>query len=97
LQHLNLASYRAIESAKPILRATPTGVSAVIDARGRIIPGARLDLGKSGVVDAQIPGMGEVTPFDNFGNLAFLALLLISAVASVRPRAGKSFSSIARL
>ncbi|WP_395445198.1 apolipoprotein N-acyltransferase [Caulobacter sp. UC70_42] len=97
LQHLNLASYRAIESAKPILRATPTGVSAVIDARGRIVPGARLDLGKSGVIDAPIPGKGEVTPFDNFGNLAFLALLLTSAVASVRPRAGKSFSSIARL
>lgn len=97
LQHLNLASYRAIESAKPILRATPTGVSAVIDARGRIVPGARLDLGKSGVIDAPIPGKGEVTPFDNFGNLAFLALLLTSAVASVRLRAGKSFSSIARL
>lgn len=97
LQHLNLASYRAIESAKPILRATPTGVSAVIDARGRIVPRARLDLGKSGVIDAPIPGKGEVTPFDNFGNLAFLALLLTSAVASVRPRAGKSFSSIARL
>lgn len=97
LQHLNLASYRAIESAKPILRATPTGVSAVIDARGRIISGTRLDLGKSGVVDAQIPGMGEVTPFDNLGNLAFFALLLISAVASVRLRAGESFSSIARV
>lgn len=97
LQHLNLASYRAIESAKPILRATPTGVSAVIDARGRIVPGARLDLGKSGVIDAPIPGKGEVTPFENFGNLAFLALLLTSAVASARLRAGKSFSSIARL
>lgn len=90
LQHLNLASYRAIESAKPILRATPTGVSAVIDARGRIIPGARLDLGQTGVIDAAIPGKGEVTPFDNFGDLAFLALLLISAVASARPRAGKT-------
>lgn len=95
LQHLNLASYRAIESARPILRATPTGVSAVIDARGRIMSGTRLDLGKSGVIDAQIPGMGEVTPFNNFGNLAFLALLLISAVASARFRAGKSSSSIA--
>ena len=89
LQHLNLASYRAIESAKPILRATPTGVSAVIDARGRVVPGTRLDLGKSGVIDAAIPGMGEVTPFDDFGDLAFLALLLISAVASARPLAGK--------
>jgi len=97
LQHLNLASYRAIESAKPILRATPTGVSAIIDARGQIVAGTRIDLGKSGVIDAQIPGMGEVTPFDDFGNFAFLALLLISAVASIRFRAGKSFSSIARL
>ena len=96
LQHLNLASYRAIESAKPILRATPTGVSAVIDARGRIMSGSRLDLGRSGVIDAQIPGMGEVTPFDNFGNLAFIAFLLISAVASARRLTGKSFSSIAR-
>ncbi len=96
LQHLNLASYRAIESAKPILRATPTGVSAVIDARGRIMSGSRLDLGRSGVIDAQIPAMGEVTPFDNFGNLAFIAFLLISAVASARRLTGKSFSSIAR-
>ncbi|WP_454758198.1 apolipoprotein N-acyltransferase [Caulobacter segnis] len=95
LQHLNLASYRAIESAKPILRATPTGVSAVIDAHGRIISGTRLDLGKSGVIDAAIPGKGGVTPFDNFGDLAFFALLLISAVASARRPRGKSFSSIA--
>lgn len=97
LQHLNLASYRAIESAKPILRATPTGVSAVIDARGRIVPGTRLGLGKTGVIDTVIPGMGEVTPFDDFGDLAFFALLLISAVASARLQTGKSFSSIARL
>lgn len=90
LQHLNLASYRAIESAKPILRATPTGVSAVIDARGRIVPGTRLDLGRAGVIDAVIPGMGGVTPFDNFGDLWLLTLLLISAVASARPKAGKT-------
>ncbi|HJV42999.1 apolipoprotein N-acyltransferase [Caulobacter sp.] len=97
LQHLNLASYRAIESARPILRATPTGVSAVIDARGRLIDGTRLDLGKSGVIDATIPARGQVTPFDDFGDLPFFALLLISAVASARLRAGKSLLSIARL
>nr|WP_295107372.1 apolipoprotein N-acyltransferase [uncultured Caulobacter sp.] len=95
LQHLNLASYRAIESAKPILRATPTGVSAVIDAHGRIIPGTRLDLGKSGVINSAIPAKGGLTPFDNFGDSAFFALLLISAVASARRARGKSFSSIA--
>lgn len=95
LQHLNLASYRAIERATPILRATPTGVSAVIGANGQVLDGLRLDLGQQGVIDAQIPGRGEVTPFDNFGDFPFLALLLISMVASVRLRAGKSLWTIA--
>lgn len=94
-QHLNLASYRAIESAKPLLRATPTGISAVIDARGRIMPGASLDLGKSGVIDAQIPGTGQVTTYDDFGDLAFLMLILISGVVSASRWRGKTFSSIA--
>ncbi|KAK0341027.1 hypothetical protein LTR94_028094, partial [Friedmanniomyces endolithicus] len=35
-QHLNLASYRAIETGLPIARATPTGISAMIDPWGRI-------------------------------------------------------------
>ena len=96
LQHLNLASYRAIESARPMLRATPTGVSAIIDAYGRIAPGAALGLGKSGVLDTQIPGRGGVTPFDDFGDLALLAFILISGVASVRPQVRKTSSSIAR-
>lgn len=96
LQHLNLASYRAIERSTPLLRATPTGVSAVIDANGRMTTGYRLGLGKSGVIDALIPGRGQVTPFDNFGDASFWVFLLISMVASARLRAGKSLMTIAR-
>jgi apolipoprotein N-acyltransferase len=95
LQHLNLASYRAIERATPILRATPTGVSAVIRANGQVADGARLGLGQRGVIDAQIPGRGQVTPFDDFGDFPFCVLLLISMVASARLRAGKSLWTIA--
>ena len=96
LQHLNLASYRAIERSTPLLRATPTGVSAIIDDHGRMADSAHLGLGKSGVIDAQIPGRGQVTPFDNFGDASFWAFLLISMVASARLRAGKSLLTIAR-
>lgn len=91
LQHLNLASYRAIETATPILRATPTGVSAVIDARGRIAGGARLDLGDTGVIDATLPDKGVSTPFSRLGHWPFAIMLALSALAILRPRTSRGF------
>jgi apolipoprotein N-acyltransferase len=79
-QHLNLASYRAIEEGTPMARATPTGVSAMIDSYGRVIPGARLGQGKSGVIDVVLPPKVEPTPYRRLGDLAFL-LFLIAACA----------------
>ena len=86
LQHLNIASYRAIEEGLPIVRATPTGVSAVIDAYGRVLPGARLGLGDFGVVDARLPAALPPTPFSKRGETLFGALLLISTIAVIRYR-----------
>ncbi|MGH6910311.1 MAG: apolipoprotein N-acyltransferase, partial [Phenylobacterium sp.] len=71
LQHLNIASYRAIEEGLPIVRATPTGVSAVIDAYGRVLPGARLGLGGFGVVDARLPAALPPTGFSKRGETLF--------------------------
>jgi apolipoprotein N-acyltransferase len=76
LQHLNMASYRAIEEGLPIVRATPTGVSAVIDAFGRTLPHARLGLGDLGVIDARLPAALAPTPYARFGE-AFFALMLV--------------------
>ena len=83
LQHLNLASYRAIESGQPIVRATPTGVSAVIDAYGRIAPGQRLDHGARGTIDAVLPPALVPTPYARVGSLAFWSLLALSAIAAM--------------
>lgn len=80
-QHLNIASYRAIEQGLPMIRSTPTGVSAVIDAQGRVLPGARLGLGQFGVIDARLPSPLPPTLYSRFGDWSFLALLGISAVA----------------
>jgi apolipoprotein N-acyltransferase len=85
LQHLNLASYRAIETGTPIIRATPTGVSALIDAQGRIAPGARLDLGESGVIDGNVPNVGSSTLFAKLGHWPFAVLLLVSIVLVISP------------
>jgi len=81
LQHLNIASYRAIESGLPIVRATPTGVSAVIDAEGRILPGKQLGLGAFGVIDARLPDAVAPTPYSRLGDSLFAGLLGLSALA----------------
>ena len=77
-QHLNLASYRAIEEGLPMVRATPTGISAVIDAYGRVLPGKQLGQGAFGAIDARLPPASAPTFFEGCGNLPFLAMLLIS-------------------
>ena len=84
LQHLNLASYRAIEEGLPMVRATPTGVSAIIDARGRVR--ARLGLGRSGVIDADLPGALPPTPFSHLRDLPFCVLVSLGLLLSLRRR-----------
>ena len=85
LQHLNLASYRAIEEGLPLVRATPTGVSAVIDAYGRSPEALRLGLGAQGVIDAPLPPALAPTLYDQFGDTVFGLMLALSLVA-VFPR-----------
>ncbi len=68
-QHLNLASYRAIEEGLPLVRATPTGISAVVDAYGR--PTALLGLGKAGVIDADLPPALTPTPYSRWRDVPF--------------------------
>jgi apolipoprotein N-acyltransferase len=77
-QHLNLASYRAIEEGLPMVRATPTGVSAIIDAYGRIAPGRMLTEGATGTIDARLPRAISPTFFARCGALSFEIMLLIS-------------------
>jgi apolipoprotein N-acyltransferase len=83
-QHLNLASYRAIEEGLPMVRATPTGVSAVIDSLGRIAPGASLALGQYGIIDSPLPRVGKPTLYSRFGDLSYWLMILVSLSLAVR-------------
>ena len=83
IQHLNLASYRAIETGLPIVRATPTGVSALIDPWGRVIGGARLDSGESGVIDARVPRPTEITVYGRLGDGLFWLMLVLGLSAAL--------------
>jgi apolipoprotein N-acyltransferase len=87
-QHLAQARLRAIEEGMPIIRATPTGISAVIGADGALEQS--IPLGTAGAIDARLPRAAPPTLFARYGNLlpfAF-ALLLIGAAIAVRRKTG---------
>ncbi|MFB7879514.1 apolipoprotein N-acyltransferase [Brevundimonas diminuta] len=86
-QHLNLASYRALETGLPVARATPTGVSAMIDPWGRIVEGKRLDPGQAGIIDVRLPQAAPPTLYGRWGDMGFAVLLIIMLIAG-RGRAG---------
>lgn len=79
-QHLNIAGYRAIEEGLPIARATPTGVTTMIDAYGRHLASHTLALGRIGVVDARLPPGLAPTPYSRHGEIFPAMMLLFSAV-----------------
>ena len=85
VQHLNLASFRAIETGLPMVRATPTGISALIDPWGRVVPGKRLEPGESGVIDARLPRALDRTPYAIGGDLIFLGMMLAALGGGLWP------------
>jgi apolipoprotein N-acyltransferase len=79
-QHLAQARLRALEEGLPVLRSTPTGISAVIDAEGRLLHS--LPWRTAGVIDAALPAPKPPTLFSRAGNiLPFLFALLLAAAA----------------
>jgi apolipoprotein N-acyltransferase len=86
-QHLAQARLRAIEEGLPVLRATTTGISAVIDADG--VVRQHIPRHQAGRLDGMIPPAAEPTPFSQHANmlpLLLAALLLaVSLVAMRRP------------
>lgn len=81
-QHLAQARMRAIEEGLPILRSTPTGISAIIDAHGRIVAAA--GMGEAKAIEAPMPRALPPTLFVRIGNwMAFIVagLLLLTAIA----------------
>jgi apolipoprotein N-acyltransferase len=77
---------RAIEEGLPVVRSTPTGISAVIDSNGAVI--VALPTGKAGFIQTVLPAPAPPTLFARFGNIlpfAF-ALTLIGFAVALRRR-----------
>jgi apolipoprotein N-acyltransferase len=88
-QHLAQARLRAVEEGLPVLRATTTGISAVIDSRG--VVRQHLAMHRAGRLDGVVPPAAPPTLFARLGNLLALGwavLFLAAGFVANRRRAG---------
>ena len=80
-QHLAQARLRAIEEGLPVVRSTPTGISALIDADGRVLDAVPHET--AGVIEARLPAPRPPTLFARFGNLLSFGFALLLAAIGV--------------
>ena len=86
-QHQQMARMRALETGRPMLRATNTGITAIIDHRG--VELARVPQFAVQVLKGEIQPMQGITPFVRFGNtpvMVFAVLILVVVIAWRRRR-----------
>jgi len=82
-QHWQMARMRALETSRPMLRATNTGMTGVIDPQGRTL--ASLPPHRAAVLDISVQGQRGLTPYSSAGNLPILLLTgLILLIAFYR-------------
>lgn len=73
-QHEQIAAMRAVEASRPMLRATNTGITSIIDHRGNEI--ARLPWFTRGILEGTIAGRSGTTLYVRFGDALAVALAL---------------------
>lgn len=80
-QHLAAARMRAVEEGLPLVRAANTGISAIIDAHGRLLQVLGLD--RQGVLTGPIPGPLPRTPASRMGLAAPALCAVLSLLAGL--------------
>jgi apolipoprotein N-acyltransferase len=79
-QHLQISRMRALEVRRPMLRATNTGVTAVISPHGKVLD--QLKPYTRGMLSATVQGQSGWTPYSLYGNwlVVVLAMAVLAAV-----------------
>ena len=87
-QHVQIAQMRALETGRFMVRATNTGVTAIIDHKGRII--SRAPEFTTTALNGNAQGFGGATPYVKFGNILTILLSLAMLVLAVALRSRRS-------
>jgi len=83
-QHLAQARLRAIEEGLPILRSTPTGISALIDGHGRLL--GTIPPGQAGAIRLPLPRPLPPTLFSMLGNWMVLLMAALTGLFAIANR-----------
>jgi apolipoprotein N-acyltransferase len=78
-QHLAQARMRAVEQGLPVIRAANSGISAIIDGKGRML--AQSALGETKTVAGLLPVASSVTAFARFGLWGALLTVLLTILS----------------
>ncbi len=77
-QHLQIAQMRALETGRELLRSTTSGISALIDANGKIKTQTKQF--EIAVLQGKIQPRTGLTPFVNYGNTALLVYAILASL-----------------
>ena len=78
LQHYDMARMRALETGRMLLRATNTGITAIVDTQGQTM--AQLPQFEMGVLRGTVQPYAGVTPYVSLGLTFFFLLQAISLI-----------------
>lgn len=78
-QHLQISRMRSIETGRYMVRATNTGVTAIVDHRGRIV--AQLPQFTEGVLQGLVEPRVGTTPYVGWGNLPVITACALACLA----------------
>lgn len=87
-QHLNISRMRALEFERPMLRATNTGATVIVDHRGKVVQSLRPHT--RGVLEGTVQGRDGLTPFAWWASryslwpLALLAAAVVAGCVAAR-------------
>ena len=83
-QHFQIARMRALETARPLIRATGTGISALVDHKGQSI--LQLPQHRRTVLNGRIQGRQGDTPYARTGSAPIWLLSAAALLLSLRQR-----------
>ncbi len=91
-QHLQISRMRTLETQHPMLRATNTGATAIVDAGGTVV--AQLPFSTAGALDGTVQGQDGLTPYIRYGNAPALAIgVIVLLFSAAIARSGRHSSA----